>query len=131
MLQIVKGWEDANGEVHEKVYNVALSDGRALSGNPEPVGNTVDLKNATYSNSIGDAELSTLWTDPDFDASQDSFYYVRVLEIPTPRWTVYDAKFFGTELNERWIPNCNSGKSPIHLQFGIRLNKNDKNEIYI
>lgn len=99
-VQIVKGWEDANGEVHEKVYNVALSDGRKLSDNPKPVGNTVDLENATYSNSIGDAELMALWADPDFDASQDAFYYVRVLEIPTPRWTVYDAKFFETELNK-------------------------------
>jgi hypothetical protein len=103
-VQIVKGWEDANGDVYEKVYNVALSDGRALSDNPKPVGNTVDLKNATYSNSIGDVELSALWIDPDFDATQDSFYYVRVLEIPTPRWTVYDAKFFGTELNEDGFP---------------------------
>ncbi|OUR94336.1 hypothetical protein A9Q87_01430 [Flavobacteriales bacterium 34_180_T64] len=104
-VQIVKGWEDANGEVHEKVYNVALSDDRKLSDNPKPVGNTVDLKNATYSNSIGDAELTALWVDPNFDASQDAFYYVRVLEIPTPRWTAYDAKFFGTELSEDGPPN--------------------------
>ena len=103
-VQIVKGWEDVNGEVHEKVYNVALSDGRALSDNPKPVGNTVDLENATYSNSIGDPELMALWADPNFDASQDAFYYVRVLEIPTPRWTVYDAKFFDTELNEDGFP---------------------------
>jgi len=103
-IQIVKGWEDANGEVYEKVYNVALSDGRVLSDNPKPVGNTVDLKNATYSNSIGDAELSALWVDPQFDAKQDAFYYVRVLEIPTPRWTVYDAEFFGTKLKEDGFP---------------------------
>jgi len=103
-IQIVKGWEDADGDVHEKVYNVALSDGRVLSNNPKPVGNTVDIKNATYSNSIGDVELTALWTDPNFDASQDAFYYVRVLEIPTPRWTVYDAKFFGTELNIDGFP---------------------------
>jgi hypothetical protein len=103
-VQIVKGWEDANGDVHEKVYNVVLSDDRKLSDNPKLVGNTVDIKNATYSNSIGDAELSALWVDPNFDASQDAFYYVRVLEIPTPRWTVYDAKFFETELNEDSFP---------------------------
>lgn len=99
-VQIVKGWEDTSGEVHEKVYNVALSDNRELSDNPKPVENTVDLKNATYSNSIGDVEISVLWIDPDFDADLDAFYYVRVLEIPTPRWTVYDAYFFESELNE-------------------------------
>ncbi len=103
-VQIVKGWEDANGEVHEKVYNVALSDDRNLNDYPKVVGNTVDIKNATYSNSIGDTQLSALWVDPNFDVLQDAFYYVRVLEIPTPRWTVYDAKFFGTELNEDGPP---------------------------
>ncbi len=103
-VQIVKGWEDSNGETYEKVYNVALSDGRKLSDNPKLVGNTVDLQNASYSNSIGDTQLSALWIDPNFDASQDAFYYVRVLEIPTPRWTVYDAKFFGTELNQDGFP---------------------------
>jgi len=103
-IQIVKGWEDGNGEVHEKVYNVALSDSRTLSDKPKPVGNTVDIENATYNNSIGDVELSALWVDPNFDVSEDAFYYVRVLEIPTPRWTVYDAKFFGTELKKDGFP---------------------------
>ena len=99
-VQVVKGWTDASGKAFEKVYNVALSDGRAVNDTPEKVGNTVDLENATYSNSIGAVQLSVVWRDPDFDAAQDAFYYTRVLEIPTPRWTAYDAKFFGTELKE-------------------------------
>jgi len=100
-IQIIKGWLDAKGATHERVYDVALSDGRKVNpktGKAPPVGNTVDVKNATYSNSIGDPGLATVWTDPDFDPAQRAFYYVRVLEIPKPRWTTYDAKFFGIEL---------------------------------
>jgi hypothetical protein len=96
-VQVIKGWLDGEGEAQEKVYNVALADGRETDrdGKAQPVGNTVDVANATYTNTIGDVELATVWTDPDFDPSALAFYYVRVIEIPTPRWTAYDAKFFG------------------------------------
>jgi hypothetical protein len=92
-IQVVKGWEDKKGELHEKVYNVALSDGRKerFWRKVKPVGNTVDLKTATYTNTIGDAQLVSVWTDPDFDPDVHAFYYVRVLQIPTPRHTLYDA----------------------------------------
>lgn len=94
-IQLIKGWHDANGNLHEKVYNVALSDNRKDSGNKtRPVGNTVDIPDASYTNTIGDPELAVVWKDPDFDARELAFYYVRVLEIPTPRWTAYDAKYF-------------------------------------
>ena len=79
---------------------MAVSDGREIGSDGRcktPVGNTVDVANATWSNSIGDTEMITVWRDPDFDASQRAFYYVRVLEIPTPRWTAYDAKYFGLD----------------------------------
>ena len=96
-VQVIRGWRDAEGELHEKVHTVALSDGREenAGGEVRPVGNTVDLKNASYTNSIGDPELAVVWTDPDFSKDELAFYYLRVLEIPTPRWTAYDAKFFG------------------------------------
>jgi hypothetical protein len=96
--QIVKGWMDDKGEVHEKVYDVAWSDGRVpgADGKLPPVGDTVDVKNATWTNTIGASELIAVWTDPDFDPAQKAFYYGRVLEIPTPRWTAYDARYFGT-----------------------------------
>lgn len=99
-VQMVKGWLDGDGELHEKIYNVALSDNRRVDrrGNAKPVGNTVDVENATYINSIGDPELSVVWTDPDFDKGELAFYYLRVLEIPTPRWPAYDAKFFDLDL---------------------------------
>ena len=91
-LQVIKGWTK-DGKTYEKIYNVALSDGRKVdaSGRAPPVGNTVDAKTATYTNDIGAAELSSAWTDPDFDPGAYAFYYVRVLEIPTPRWSTYDA----------------------------------------
>ncbi|PHS63290.1 MAG: hypothetical protein COB12_09700 [Flavobacterium sp.] len=92
-VQIIKGWVDANGETHEKIYNVALSDDR-IDGKI-PVGNTVDLKTAKYSNTIGAVQFFTTWTDPEFDATQNAFYYVRVIEIPTPRWSTYDAVTLG------------------------------------
>jgi len=97
-IQIIKGWLDEKGGTHEKIYDVALSDRRRVdpkTGKAPPVGSTVDVKNASYTNSIGDPELATVWADPDFDARQRAFYYVRVLEIPKPRWTAYDAAFFG------------------------------------
>ena len=95
-VQVIKGWRDTNGELHEKVHNVVLSDGRreGSKGNVKPVGNTVDVKDASYTNSIGEPELAVVWTDPDFNRNELAFYYVRVLEIPTPRWTAYDAKFY-------------------------------------
>ena len=99
-IQIIKGWLDKEGSLNEKVYDVALSDNRKAGkdGKAPPVGNTVDIKNATYSNSIGDTVLSVVWTDPAFNPKERAFYYVRVLEIPTPRWTTYDAAFYGVEL---------------------------------
>jgi len=92
-VQIIKGWVDENGKSQEKIYDIALSDDR--KDGKIPVGNTVDLKTAKYSNSIGDTTFFTTWTDPNFDALQNAFYYVRVLEIPTPRWSTYDAVTLG------------------------------------
>ena len=96
-VQVIKGWMDAKGKLHEKVYDVAWSGDRipdAETGKLPAVGNTVDVADATWSNSIGATELVTVWQDPDFDAKQNAFYYARVIEIPTPRWTAYDAKYF-------------------------------------
>ena len=105
-VQVIKGWHDANGELHEKIYDVALSDERKPNwrGKVKPVGSTVDIANASYSNRIGDPELAVVWEDPDFDKNELAFYYVRVLEIPTPRWTAYDAKFFGLKDLPEEIP---------------------------
>jgi len=101
-IQVIKGWLDSRGEVHERIYDVACSDDRAIVNRrcERPVGNTVDVADASYTNTIGDALLGGYWSDPDFDPGQRAFYYVRVLEIPTPRWTAYDAKFFGVEMPE-------------------------------
>lgn len=99
-IQIIKGWMDAAGETQEKVFDVAWSDGREMGadGTLPDVGNTVDIAAATWYNTIGASELATIWTDPEFDPAQKAFYYVRVLEIPTPRWVVYDAQRFGIEI---------------------------------
>ncbi len=99
-VQLVKGWVDAAGEQHEAVYDVAWSDGREVdqTGKLPPVGDSVDAKTATYSNDIGAAELSGFWSDPDFDPAQHAFYYLRVLEIPTPRWSTRDAVALGVEI---------------------------------
>jgi hypothetical protein len=101
-VQIVKAWMDKKGDTHEKVYDVAWSDDRVpdADGKLPPVGNTVDVAAANWINSIGAAELGTVWTDPDFDPEQAAVYYARVIEIPTPRWVVYDALRFGIELPE-------------------------------
>jgi len=101
-IQIIKGWLDAKGKTHEKVYDVAWSPGRQpdARGVLPPVGNTVDVKAANWTNTIGASELGTVWRDPDFDPAQAAFYYARVLEIPTPRWVVYDAFRFGVPLPE-------------------------------
>jgi len=95
-VQVIKGWRETNGELQERVYDVALSDGRTPneSGAVEPVGSTVDLNDASYTNAIGDVGFTVVWVDPDFDPEEQAFYYLRVLEIPTPRWTAYDAKFY-------------------------------------
>ena len=100
-IQIVKGWLDANGESHEKIFNVAWGDAHVRKIKPDgslpAVGNTVDVADASWRNTIGDTELVGFWQDPEFDATQPAVYYVRVLEIPTPRWTAYDAKFYGVK----------------------------------
>ena len=100
-VQVVKGWVDKAGKSHEKVFNVVWSDPakRKLAGGKLPaVGDTIDLATATYKNTIGAANLATVWTDPEFDPAVRSFYYLRVLEIPTPRWTAYDAARFKLKL---------------------------------
>jgi hypothetical protein len=97
-VQIIKGWLDADGTTHERIYDIAVSDGRTIGADGRartPVGSTVDVDDASYTNSIGDVMFMAHWSDPDFDPDQRSFYYVRVIEIPTPRWTAYDAKRFG------------------------------------
>lgn len=98
----MKGWLDSNGETHEKVYDVVWADAdrrrMGSDGKVPSVGNTVDVENATWTNTIGDPELITVWEDPDFDPSQPAFYYARVIEIPTPRWTAYDALRFNLDL---------------------------------
>jgi hypothetical protein len=101
-IQIVKGWLDANGETQEKVYNVVWSGERQLGsdGKLPPVGNTVDVESATWSNSIGSPELIGVWKDPDFDPNASAFYYARVIEIPTPRWTAYEALRFKVKMSE-------------------------------
>jgi len=98
--QIVKGWIGKDGKLQEKIYDVAWSGERKpdpKTGKVPAVGSTVDVENATWTNTIGAPELIAVWKDPDFDASQPAFYYGRVLEIPTPRWTAYDAKRFGNK----------------------------------
>jgi hypothetical protein len=105
-IQVIKGWMDAQGQLHEKVYDVAWSGDRkpGADGKLPPVGNTVDVPSATWSNTIGANELITVWQDPDFDPSQRAFYYARVIEIPTPRWTAYDAKYYGLKNVDPKIP---------------------------
>jgi hypothetical protein len=100
-IQIIKGWIDGNGDRQERVYDVAVSDGRTIGADGRcrtTVGNTVDEADASYLNNIGDAELRAVWTDPDFDPEHQAFYYARVLEIPTPTWQAYDSKFFGVTM---------------------------------
>jgi hypothetical protein len=106
-VQIVKGWIDADGTSKEKIYDVAVSDGRAIGPDGRaraPVGNTVDIETATFTNTIGAPFLAAHWRDPDFDPAERAFYYVRVLEIPTPRWTTFDAVRFGVPLPQEVPP---------------------------
>jgi len=105
-VQVIKGWRAANGELHERVHDVALSDGRNPneSGAVAPVGSTVDLDDASYTNGIGDVGFTVVWTDPEFDPDEEAFYYLRVLEIPTPRWTAYDAKFYRLQERPEEVP---------------------------
>jgi len=101
-IQVVKGWQDGKGQLREKVYDVVWSGDRrpGANGKLPAVGNTVDASRATYANTIGAPELGTVWTDPDFHPAQRAFYYARVLEIPTPRWSTYDAFRFGIPIPE-------------------------------
>jgi hypothetical protein len=110
-IQIIKGWIDKDGNSQERIYDVAVSDDRQIDADGRcrtPVGNTVSLETATWSNTIGEPEMIEAWTDPDFDPDLAAFYYVRVIEIPTPRWTAYDAKYYGVDLEE--------GDSGIHQE---------------
>ena len=103
-IQIIKGWIDADGKARERIYDIAVSDGRKISADGRartPVGTTVNVSNATFTNTIGAAVLAAHWRDPDFDPNERAFYYVRVLEIPTPRWTTYDAARFKVKLPTR------------------------------
>ena len=108
-VQVVKGWVDGNGAQQERVFDVVWSDAetrRTVAGKLPGVGNTVDLAKASYTNTIGAPELRTVWTDPEYQAGQKAFYYVRVLEIPTPRWHVYDAVRFGFTLTGDALKNA-------------------------
>ena len=100
-IQIIKGWLDKDGKTQEKVYDVVWSGDRkpGADGKLPPVGNTVDVKRANWKNTIGSPELISVWTDPDFDATQSAFYYARVIEIPTPRWTAYEALRFSVKMS--------------------------------
>jgi hypothetical protein len=106
-IQVIKGWLDDDGDTHERIYDVAVSGGRSIGEDGrarEPVGTTVNIENANFTNTIGATTLAVVWTDPVFDPKQHAFYYVRVLEIPTPRWTTYDAAFFNIPLPESVPP---------------------------
>ena len=102
-IQIIKGWYDKDGKTYERIYDVAVSDGRKIEVDGRcrtPVGNTVDIEAANWSNTIGASELAVVWTDPNFDPDESAFYYARVIEIPTPRWVLYDKVRLGAELPE-------------------------------
>ncbi len=102
-VQVIKGWVDESGTSREKVYDIAWAGERSIdpeTGQLPAVGNTVDVNTASYTNDIGAPQLFTTWVDPEFSAAQEAFYYVRVLEIPTPRWTTFDAVKLGIEAPE-------------------------------
>ena len=103
-IQIIKGWVDKSGQTHDKIFDVVWGDKdrrKIVNGKLTPVGSTVDVATATWTNTIGDPELITVWTDPEFDPSVRAFYYARVLEIPTPRWTAYDAAYFKVKMDPK------------------------------
>ena len=110
-VQVIKGWLDDAGKTQERIYDVAVSGGRTIGVDGRcraPVGNTVNVAEASYQNSIGAAQFVETWQDPDFDPALSAFYYVRVIEIPTPRWTAFDQKAFGhpsVSSYTRW-PSC-------------------------
>ena len=123
-IQIIKGFINKWGLTDEKIYDVGWSDNRKpdlKTGKLPPVGNTVDVKTAKYTNDIGDSQLSVVWTDPDFNPKQKAVYYVRVLEIPTPRWTTYDSVKSGLPIPEG-IPATIQGAPGLH-RSGIRRTK--------
>lgn len=99
-IQVVKGWLNADGTSAERIYDVVCADDRAIESGrcAKPVGNTVNVERAQFTNDIGDALLMAWWEDPDFDPDRRAFYYVRVLEIPTPSWLAYDKAFFGDSI---------------------------------
>ena len=105
-IQIIKGWLGKDGKTDERIYDVAVSGGRKIGPDGRcktSVGSTVDVANATYTNSIGAPLLSAYWKDPAFDPTQHAFYYVRVIQIPSPRWTAYDQKRFGIKMPD-YVP---------------------------
>ena len=116
-VQIIKGWLDKKGKTHERIYDVACSDNRSIKKRRcnKPVGSTVNIADASYTNTIGDPLLTAYWKDPDFDPKQKAFYYVRVIEIPKPRWTAYDAKFFKVKMPKevRMVVQDRAYTSPI------------------
>jgi len=106
-LQVVKGWVDSDGQAHEQIYDIAVSGERQISDDGrarEPVGNTVDLETGEYTNTIGATQLTAAWTDPNFDPSQAAFYYIRALEIPTPRYSLLDAIELGIDWEDTGHP---------------------------
>ncbi len=103
-VQVIKGWVDAEGKTQERIYDISVSDGRAIGADGrchDAVGNTVNVSEASYTNSIGEVQFITAWQDPDFDPDLRAFYYVRVIEIPTPRWTAFDQKAFNVTMDAK------------------------------
>lgn len=105
-IQVIKGCLGKDGKSQERIYDVAVSGGRKIGADGRckaPVGNTVDIPHATYTNTIGPAELSAYWKDPELNATQNAFYYVRVVQIPSPRWTAYDQERYGIKMPD-YVP---------------------------
>ena len=111
-IQVVKGWLNQDGTQEEKVYDVVWSGNRTpgTDGKVPDVGNSVNVEDGSWDNSIGSRELKAVWKDPEFDPALEAFYYVRVLEIPTPRWTLYDKLQYGAELTKD-IPIFNTERA--------------------
>ncbi len=112
-IQVIKGWLGKDGQTNERIYDLAVSGGRQIGPDGRcttSVGSTVDVANATYSNSIGAGFLQAYWKDPAFDATQHAFYYVRVIQIPSPRWTAYDQKRFGIKMPD-YVPMTTTNRA--------------------